>query len=239
MVRLRANGLTHRAIAEQLGISRRTVSNYLERATPHQPRRAARRFTAAERQFILDHARQGWSATAIGEAIGRHASAVADIIRQAGLTYVHRHVGRGGRLPRLVVDGHRALGVDDDTRRAIVSAARRTGTLAGTARATGVSVEVAERVLERHAPLVLHAYVRGNVLSPGFAIDRTAGTLATMLHGYWSRDTLDTLAGYDELVEDFGADTVRGWLERFERDRQAVRDLMRELRHALARAEAM
>jgi hypothetical protein len=232
MARLRDNGLTLRAIAEQLGISTTTVGHHLGR------RRRLRRVTVSEEQFALEHLRDGWSVSAIAEALGRTTSTIIKIGNRNGVTSAISRGEFGGArsAPRIVPNG-RDPGLDPGTVQTIVSAARKTGTIAGAAREAGVTPALAERVLRRNAPHVYWAFVERNALDIGGQIERAAGTVVR-LFGWWRTVGLDTKAGYDTVVVDHGEAKVREWLERLEQDRQAIRDLSRELRAALARAEA-
>ena len=154
------------------------------------------------------------------------------LVRREQLGIIHSRKGQRARLR--IVDG-RPLDLDPETRQRIIRAARLTSTLAGTAREAGVSERVAERVLKQDAALVYYAFIRGSVPNPGKVLGNFAGDL-THVYKDLSRDGLDTRRGYDEIVEDFGPEWVRDLLDRLEQDRQAIRDLSRELRHALQRA---
>lgn len=240
MIRLRDNGLTHQRIAEQLNVSSSTVTRRLQGAGSSSLARkypTARKMSGPEQQYILELLQDDWTLVAITEATGRSSGVIADIAREHGIDYA-RTPPRGGRpgkvAPRITPEG-RPPQVTEQARRRVISGARLSGTLAGAARHAGVDVKTAERVLEHHAPLVLWAYVRRNVLHPGVMINNTAGELARTARNM--RDAGLGQEGFDITVEDLGVDAVRRILDRLQADQDAARDLMRELRNALQRAD--
>jgi hypothetical protein len=208
-------------------------------STTEVKKRSPRPFSEAEKAFIREHVREGWSAVAIAEALGRQSTVVLNRIRAEGLDYksfqgVGGRSGRRRRTPRIVGDDA-APRVAPEMRRKVISAARRTGTLADTARETGLDRFTVERVLAHDAPHVLRLYVRASMASPGRALANFIGDAAKLVAVVRDQG-LCRRAEFDELIEDYGVEQVQAWHDGLQRDRDALRVLARDLRHALARA---
>lgn len=202
------------------------------------PRRTLRPFTEDELAFMRHYAEQGYSAASIAEALGRQPSSVANRLVNDGVEYVR---ARGGTSPGLVplrapriFDGPRTR-LPAEKVQEVISSARRNTTIADVARETGLDRKTVERVLQQHAPTVWRWQMHGGIIPPGGVISRTAGDIAyrsERLVENGLRKPLD----YDNLVVDYGRDEVERWLRQLDADHHALRNLRRELRHALGRA---
>jgi predicted transcriptional regulator len=199
------------------------------------PRRTLRKFTAEEVAFMRDYAEQGYTVAAIAEALGRTPGTVGTKMRGEGIDYVRTaYGGWRTRTPR-IFNGS-APHTQEETIARILSAGRRSTTLADVAREAGVTPELAERVLQRHAPTVWRYRIKGGLLPPGGIIARVAGEWAERA-ARLADNGLRHPRDYDTLIGDYGPDEAWRWLERLQADHHALRDLRRELRNALERAE--
>lgn len=197
------------------------------------PRRPRAKFTPDEVAFMRMYAEEGYTATAIAEALGCHVTAVAERLKAEGIDYVRAARGHPSiRAPR-IFDRSKPR-VSAEKARAIVSSARRNTTLAAVARETGVDERTVERVLQFYAPTVWRWQMRGGIVPPGGVLARVAGDWDSRLP-YLVDNGLRQPRDYDNLVVDYGVEEVTRWLERLDADHHALRAVRLKLRNALER----
>ena len=181
MVRLRERGWTTRQIGEEIGRDFSTVSKHLgqyrerlwlEKAKPQVRRQ--RPVTGQERAFVEFYlGLEGYSLTAVAEALGRYPATIAQVCAREGIGYEPQRSGHHRRTPR-IFNGERPDATPEEVQE-MVSAARRIRTLAGTARAVGMSEQYVERVLQHHAPASWFAFIKMSGFDPGQIFERMAG----------------------------------------------------------------
>jgi hypothetical protein len=241
IVRLHAeDGLSYSVIARQFGLTPEAVRQRINRSRfldPTAPPKV-RRLSQEEKHFIRTHLDQGYSVFAIGNALKRNEAVIRNFIKREGIEYTSQSDPSHSGMPttRIVIGNDRKGNDSDELVSRIVSAGRRSTTLAAVAREANVSESIAERILKTYAPLVWRYQIKGNKLPHGSAISNTAGDL-TFRAEMLADNGLVNAEDYDNLVTDYGSEEVGLWLDKLEEDRRAINSLILKLRRALERKD--
>jgi DNA invertase Pin-like site-specific DNA recombinase len=240
IMEMHERGVSNKTIASMYGVTpeaiRQRVNREMAKRNGNAPK-GRRRMSAEEHAFIRTHYEEGYSFIAIAEALGRSESSIRYYVKREGIESSHpRRLDPDSRIgtPRIIRQ-RRINNVDDEKIAEIISAGRRSNTLAEVARLANVSEHTAERVLEVHVPTLLRYQIKGGMMPPGGILKNVAGDWIS--HGEALVDNgLRDAYDYDNLVTDYGIDQVNKWITKLEASSKAIFKVRTRLRSAVNRA---